>query len=443
MSQRKPGSLGLRLSGWLALQALAGLLAASVAVYAAMALNFASRQSELLLQKQTQVEHLLSESAEAQGSALLLHKLDDFFIGHTELSLVLRRADGSILYERSANHGPAAGLRTVSFAAAAPSLASETITAALTLDTRADERTLEGLRSILLAAALVASALISAGGFLFVRLALRPLRELVDQTRELAADTLSQRLDGGSQVSELQPLVTQFNDLLGRLLMAYQQVESFNLDVAHELCTPLTTLIGGTEVALRRVRTADELREVLGSNLEELQRLSRIVQDMLFLSRADRGSTARRTPTSSLAAVATKLADYHEAALEAAGVILEVNGDATGQYDLPLIERALSNLIGNATRFADSATAIRVEIEPNSGDEVRISVVNRGKTIEAAHLPRLFDRFFRGDPARRDAGHNHGLGLAIVAAVARMHGGAAFAQSSQGVSRVGFTLKRR
>lgn len=442
MNRRYPGSLGLRLSSWLALQALAGLLAASAAVYAAMALNFASRQSELLMQKQTQIEHLLSESAEAQGSALLLHKLDDFFVGHTELSLALQRADGSVLYERSANHGPSAVLRTVSFVTTAPSLASETISATLTLDARADERTLQGLRSTLLAAALIAAALISAGGFFFVRVALRPLRELVEQTRNLAADKLSHRLDGSSQVSELQPLVAQFNDLLGRLLLAYQQVESFNLDVAHELCTPLTTLIGSTEVALRRVRTSDELQEVLGSNLEELHRLSSIVQDMLFLSRADRGSVARRAPTASLAEIAIKVAEYHEAALEAAGLTLTVKGEASGLYDLPLIERALSNLMGNATRFADAGTAVVVEIEPQSDEEVRLSVVNIGRTIDGTHILRLFDRFFRGDPSRRDAGQNHGLGLAIVAAVARMHGGSAFAESDQGVSRIGFTVKR-
>ena len=183
-----------------------------------------------------------------------------------------------------------------------PQSATQSLVVTLTMDIGNDTALLRRIGLTLLAAALAGALVISVGGFLLVRLGLRPLRQLVDQTRRLAADTLHRRLDGSSQPEELEPMIAQFNELLGRLELAYERVEGFNADVAHELCTPLATLIGSTELALRKSRRADELREVLASNLEELQRVAGIVQDMLFLSQADRGATARRVPTCSLAA---------------------------------------------------------------------------------------------------------------------------------------------
>ena len=276
-----------------------------------------------------------------------------------------------------------------------------------------------------------------------MRRGLAPVRDLVEQTRQLAADTLRRQLDGSAQPEELKPLVEQFNALLQRLSQAYEQLEAFNADVAHELCTPLTTLISSTELSLRRKRSADELREVLGSNLEELRRLSGIVHDMLFLSQADRGAEARREPVPSLAALAASVVEYHEAALEEAQVAIEIVGDAAGEVDAALLRRALSNLIGNATRYATPASTVRLEIAQVPEGEVRVLVVNRGETISTSHLPRLFDRFFRSDSARRDGESHHGLGLAIVSAMARMHGGRPMAQSDGGRTSIGLTLAAR
>ncbi|MDP1902612.1 MAG: heavy metal sensor histidine kinase [Rubrivivax sp.] len=442
MSKSRVGSLGRRLSTWLALQSLAGLSVLCVAVYAVTLMNFEARQVEALTQKQTQVRHLLTEAARDGDAMTLSHKLDDFFIGHQDLALSLQRPDSSVFYQRSADGSSIDSMRVVRFEVAAPATAPYKLTATLSLDTRDDQQLLRRLGLTLLAAALTGTALVSAGGFVLVRLGLRPVRELVEQTRRLAADTLHQRLDGSGQAEELEPLITQFNELLGRLAQAYEQLEGFNADVAHELCTPLATLISGSELALRKARSADELREVLGSNLEELQRVASIVQDMLFLSQADRGSSARRVATPSLAAVARQVAEYHEAALDDAGLRLEVSGDAAGDFDVPLLQRALSNLVANATRYADRGTTIRITIDAPGRDEVKLVVVDRGVTIEPEHLPRLFDRFFRSDRARSDADQNHGLGLSIVAAIARMHGGRTFASSADGVTAIGMALLR-
>jgi two-component system heavy metal sensor histidine kinase CusS len=238
----------------------------------------------------------------------------------------------------------------------------------------------------------------------------------------------------------LQPLVVQFNALLTRLENAYRQLEGFNADVAHELRTPLATLIGETELALRRQRSVGELREVPGPNLEDLHRLAGLVNDMLFLSKADWGERARRQPVASLAKLATEVVEFHDAALQEAGAAVRVHGDAAGAYDAALLRRALSNLLENATRFAEPESIIDLDIDRAPSGVVRLSVSNTGPTIPAAHLPRLFERFYRVDTAREHGDTNHGLGLSIVAAIARMHGGGTFARSSGGRTTVGLGL---
>ncbi|MBY0438164.1 MAG: heavy metal sensor histidine kinase [Burkholderiales bacterium] len=441
MSRSRIGSLGYRLSMWLAAQALAGLSAVCLVVYGATHMGFQARQAEALAQKQVQLSHLLSDTAHTGDTSTLRHRLDDFFIGHPDMSLSLTRSvDGSEFYLR-ALPSSAKDVRIARFEVPAPVPEQGMLVALLALDVREDAALLNRIGATLAVAALAGALLVSAGGFLLVRIGLRPLRALVIQTRKLSADTLHLRLDGAAQPEELEPLIAQFNALLGRLERAYVQMEGFNADVAHELCTPLATLISSTELALRKARDVDELREVLGSNLEELQRVASIVHDMLFLSQADRGAIARRVATPSLADFAHQVCNYHEAALMDAGLTLEIVGDAEGSFDTPLLQRALSNLIGNATRYARRGSVVRVEISRPAPAEVQLRVVNQGVTIAPEHLPRLFDRFFRGESSRSEGRRNHGLGLAIVAAIARMHGGRVLATSSDGVSTIGMVLK--
>lgn len=434
MRRLHAGSLGRRLARWLALLALAGLALTCVGVYTATALSFEDRQADTLRQKQLQVRHLIAEAG-VLGSSALTHKLDDAMVGRQDLTLTLVDAQGGLLY---AGAPVPAGRRTLVTRFEAETTTGPVI-ATLTLDASDDDRVLSRLARTLMAAALAGSVVIAAGGFTLVQFGLRPVRELADQVQALAADTLHRGLDGSAQPEELAPLVAHVNDLLERLHRAYAQLEAFNADVAHELFTPLATLIGGTEVALRKARDAEALREVLGGQLEDLQRMSLIIQDMLFLSQADRGAQARRQQVGSLAEVAGSVADLHEAALEEAGLRWEIAGDAGGEVDVRLLQRALSNLIGNATRHAERGSLVTIRIDAR-GNEATIRVVNRGETISEEHLPRLFDRFYRVDVARTGADRNHGLGLAIVAAIARMHGGTVLAESSGGVTSIGLTL---
>jgi two-component system heavy metal sensor histidine kinase CusS len=332
--------------------------------------------------------------------------------------------------------------QTHEFTIAAPNVPGNELRARFTVDYTGDAAMGARWALILTLVTLAAGAMVAAGAHWHVRRQLRPLNDLATQTRAISPRRLDQRLALPDPAEELLPWIEQFNALMARLEQAYAQLEGFNADVAHELRTPLATLIGESELALSRERSADALRETLLSNLEELQRLSALVNDMLFLSQADRGAVARRGSPVSLAELARQVMEFHEAAFEEAGVALQIEGDATLAVDEPLFKRALSNLLGNAVRYAQRGSTVTVRIAPETPEQVQVTVQNAGTAIDAAALPRLFDRFFRGDASRccDEGEQHHGLGLAIVAAIARMHAGSPLAESRGGITRVGFTL---
>jgi len=141
-----------------------------------------------------------------------------------------------------------------------------------------------------------------------------------------------------------------------------------------------------------------------------------------------------------LASLAAEVVEFHEAALWEVSMCAEVQGDASASVDAPLLRRALSNLLCNATRYGDPGSRVFIRIEPLLEGGVEISVTKRGPDVEPVHLPRLFDRFYRADAARTHGDRNHGLGLAIVAGIARMHGGEVFAESANGITCIGMRL---
>jgi len=438
-------SLGTRLSRWLALQGLIAALAVSGTVYAVTLWVLQSRQHEELALKSAVVRHALAETAGSSATEELQHKLKDFLAGHEDMKLSIMSRDGMVLFSapQASEGGDAASASRflqVSWEDTWPSGAPGAVQVVLGLDVSRDQDLLQRLGWILLAASLLGAGIVSVTGFLLVRRGLLPVQALAAQVDAVALGRPGLRLDGAGQPLELRPLVERFNALLVRVERAYAQLEGFNADVAHELRTPLTTLIGSSELALQRERPAAELQDVIAGNLEDLRRLAIIVNDMLFLSQADRGASARRSPVTSLAAELGEIIEYHEAALHDRGLSAVCDGDATGAFDLSLLRRALSNLLSNATRYATPGSTIRVRIA-SEGGRIRIWVENEGSPIEQEHLPRLFDRFYRVERSRRQVGaSNHGLGLAIVAAIARMHQGEPFARSADGITTIGLDV---
>ncbi|WMD19730.1 heavy metal sensor histidine kinase [Achromobacter seleniivolatilans] len=440
MRFRAINSLREWLSRWLAIQTFAALGLVCVVVYIATNLNLSYRQQALLEQKREVIEHLAEEFSVKGDLPDLEHKLSDFFYGKSEFSLrLVINGKISVYGEPTVTASDSSRIHVV-FSLPAPSEPDRRMTAELFLDTTPDVSLRVMLAWTLFACALVGAIVVSVIANVLVRRALHPLHEVARQAALISPDRIGERLGEEGLAQEIKPLVLQFNAVLQRLERAYIQMEGFNADVAHELRTPLATLIGETEFALAGNRSIYDLREILGSNLEELQRMSAIINDMLFLSQADRGAKARATHVISLREITAEVIDYHEAEALDARVTLTIVGDQSGEVDRSLFQRAISNLITNAIRYSNPDSSVTVSLEKNNDGQVLVAVHNFGEQIEEQHIPRLFYRFYRSDSARASDANHHGLGLAIVAAIARMHGGVPFVRSDKWGTTIGFSM---
>ncbi|UVL45256.1 heavy metal sensor histidine kinase [Pseudomonas moraviensis] len=307
------------------------------------------------------------------------------------------------------------------------------------IDTETFHETQHNLLIALIGLAIAGVLMASALGYWVARIGLKPLIKLSQEAQRLAPPLRAGRLRLSPLPPELEQFVESFNSTLERVELAYSRLESFNADVAHELRSPLTNLIGQTQVALTRGRSAEHYFEVLQSNLEELERLRSIINDMLFLASADQGNKATKLTSTSLADEVATTLDYLDFILEDAQVEVQVSGDAQVQIEVAHLRRALINLLSNAVQHTEPGQVIEVRIEVQE-HQVSIGVANPGTPIGSEHLPRLFERFYRVDASRSNSGNNHGLGLAIVKAIALMHGGDVFVRSDGGMNTFGIHL---
>ena len=272
--------------------------------------------------------------------------------------------------------------------------------------------------------ALVLSALFSAGlGWLVARRGLLPLRQVTAVAASISAASLQERIPLAAVPLELQQLAASFNAMLARLDDAFMRLSNFSADIAHELRTPLSNLMTQTEVVLAQPRDSEAYQETLYANLDDCKRMARMIDDMLFLAKADNGLIVPEQQPVALDVEVEKLFEYYRLLADERGIRLQLRGHAVVRGDVLMLHRALSNLLSNALRYTPAGASIQVELEQNAnGSELRLS--NPGPTIAGEHLERLFDRFYRADPARREGSpHNAGLGLAITRSIIHAHQG--------------------
>ncbi|MFZ3024711.1 heavy metal sensor histidine kinase [Pseudomonas sp.] len=272
--------------------------------------------------------------------------------------------------------------------------------------------------------ALVLSALFSAGlGWLVARRGLQPLRRVTAVAASISAASLQERIPLAAVPLELQQLAASFNAMLARLDDAFMRLSNFSADIAHELRTPLSNLMTQTEVVLAQPRDSEAYQETLYANLDDCKRMARMIDDMLFLAKADNGLIVPEQQPVALDIEVEKLFEYYRLLADERGISLQLHGHAVVRGDVLMLHRALSNLLSNALRYTPAGASIQVELEQNAnGSELRLS--NPGPTIADEHLERLFDRFYRADPARREGSpHNAGLGLAITRSIIHAHQG--------------------
>lgn len=266
------------------------------------------------------------------------------------------------------------------------------------------------------------------------RRGLAPLHLMKQRAQEVSASALAPRMPVESVPVEMADLAASLNAMLGRLQADFARLNDFSSDLAHELRTPISNLLMQTQVTLSQSRSAADYREVLASNAEELQRLSRMVADMLLLARAENGLALPQRETIQLDEEVAALLAFYEMLAEDKQVSLQQQGQAQVSGDRLMLRRALGNLLSNAVRHAAEGSTVEVRIFQQAG-RIHIEVHNDGDTIPASELPRLFDRFYRSDKARRHlAAEGAGLGLAITRAIALAHGGEVSVSSAQGHS---------
>jgi len=313
------------------------------------------------------------------------------------------------------------------------SLASENATAQgrnLTLqvaeDRRQDADFLRELRWML--GGLIAAGAVFSGGMALVvtRRGLRPLGTMERAVARVRAPRLNERLGDQHWPRELEPLAASFDEMLDRLEESFTRLSQFSADLAHELRTPIANLRGEAELALTRGRTAEEYRQVIESGMEEYQRLTEMTAKLLFLARADAEEAEVKPEELDARTVIDALCEFYEPYAEERGVILRRLGHASVKADAVLLRRAMANLIENALRFTPPGKEVTIE----AAEQGVVRVNDNGCGIAPEHLPRLFDRFFQVDPARREGGT--GLGLALVKSIMKLHGGTVTITSEPG-----------
>ncbi len=262
------------------------------------------------------------------------------------------------------------------------------------------------------------------GGWFLAGRALKPVEAVTVAAQRIAAGDLSQRLAAPPSPDEIGRLVATFNDMIARLDASFQQVRRFSADASHELRTPLTVMKGETDLALRRPRAAEDYRLVLESNLEEIDRMSQIIDDLLFLARADLGEVK-------LAAVPVRLDALVEDIRSHAAVLGQdrhvhvaatTSEPVTVQGDELRLRELILNLVENAIKYSHEGGTVEMALTRRDG-EARLSVKDAGIGIAPEDQGRIFERFYRTDAARTHAKQGTGLGLAICQWIAAIHQG--------------------
>lgn len=302
---------------------------------------------------------------------------------------------------------------------------------------------MQSFRLTMWAVVTLAALLTGLLGWLVARRGLAPLHNITSRASDITANSLDQPIESGEIPIELAEVVNTLNNMLGRLKESFDRLSDFSSDIAHELRTPVSNLLTQTQVMLSKPRSIDEYQDVLASNAEELERLSRTIADMLFLAKADNRQMMPTQETVDLEAEISSMLEFYEPLIEEKQLHLTLRGHAEIVGDRLMLRRAVGNLLSNAIRHTpeDGYISIALEIEQ---EEVCIRIENSGETIPSEHLPRLFDRFYRVDASRQRAGEGSGLGLAITKSIALAHNGSVSVSSTDGVTSfsLGLPAKR-
>ncbi|MBO1520114.1 heavy metal sensor histidine kinase [Oceanisphaera pacifica] len=297
-----------------------------------------------------------------------------------------------------------------------------TISISVALDTRYHQHFINeiklGLTWLTGAIALISILL----GWLASRTGLKPLRSLASLSARVTADRLDHRLSLANSPPELHPSIQAFNDMLDRLEDSFQRLTAFSSDIAHELRTPINSLMMQTQVALAQPRHSEEYQETLYANLETAERLARMISELLFLAKSEQGQLTMQTKPLALDDELDELIEFFEPLASEHQVRLHRQGQASLLGDKSMLQRAFSNLLTNAIRYTPAQREVRIKISQHR-QGVTVAIENPGPVIPPEKWAHLFDRFYQADHARQPTTEGTGLGLAITHAIITAHHG--------------------
>ncbi|WP_417276421.1 heavy metal sensor histidine kinase [Castellaniella sp.] len=301
-----------------------------------------------------------------------------------------------------------------------------------------ESRMLAAYRLRVMGAIVLTALFTSLLGFLLLRRGLSPLRVMTNRARQVSPTNLTVRLPEKNIPSELRQLAHSYNAMLDRVQAGYEHLSQFSSDLAHEIRTPVNTLMGQTQVALAQPRGVADYEALLISNLEELTRIAHIVENILFLSRADHTAVTSRCRPIVLSQELEKIAEYFEGLADERSMSFLIEASGIGHADPVMFQRAVNNLVINAIRYGVAGTLI--SLTARSGPEgFSVAVENHCSPVSQEEANRMFRRFYRGDASRSLPAESNGLGLAIVVAIMDIHGGRARAEA-HGDGRITFRL---
>ncbi|WP_028943434.1 heavy metal sensor histidine kinase [Pseudomonas vranovensis] len=439
----RPARLSLRLGLSVILMGAALVLLLACLAVLALDHELDSRARKSLMAKMSQIEHSLSIDLMADDLQSRAHPLLDVVMGHDNLSLSVIALTGR--HSALLTLGP--GLEAdrllrihsdqhLTFSQWQDSNDDQLLTASrlmrlqdgtevrvlLTVNRADDNSLLQAyLRSTLWTLPLLL-LLIGFVAWKLVQRGLTPLRRFRRIAEQVSAQQLTLRLPETGLPQELSDLAGSMNVMLDRIDGGVQRLSQFSDDLAHELRTPISNLMGKAQVTLARERPVEQYKEVLETSIEELTRLNRIITDMLFLAQVSQPQAQVPLKPVSLADEVTRVSELFEFSAEQKHIVLRQQGWGTVMADRLMVQRALSNLLSNAIRHSPSGHAVDIGIE-RCGDAVCLWVENQGPRIAQEHLPHLFERFYRAGSGRSRLEGGTGLGLAIVKSIMQVHRG--------------------
>ncbi|OAI06998.1 two-component sensor histidine kinase [Methylomonas methanica] len=417
--------------------------------------HFEELDMELLDGKLELLQHTLKKVRSDSELEALPGQLQDSMVGHPGLAVVVLKPNGETLYSTEGAKLPEELLagagdkhlhpmfwtdpenhRYRGISAEVPTRieGAAPVVVAVSTDLLHHEHFMQSFRTALWTVMGLAALLTGFLGWVAARQGLAPLRDISRSAAGITANHLDQRLPLASIPVELAEVAKTLNEMLARLEGSFRRLSDFSSDIAHELRTPVSNMLTQTQVTLSKTRTLDEYRDVLASNAEEFERLSRMIADMLFLAKSDNNLIVPHREKFDLVVEVSSLVEFYEGLAEEKGVSLTYSGKGAIFGDRLMLRRAVNNLLSNALRHTPKGERIKIRVDDSDVSIVVLSVQNTGETITPAHLPRLFDRFYRVHASRQRFGEGAGLGLAITRSIAHAHGGEALAHSEGGIT---------